>query len=73
MAARFSVSLRAHVAGDDLLGGGIDGDLSGSKNQALGSNGLRVRANSFRSLVGGDHFAHDSSCLLRFYGDDDEK
>src|SRR5260370_20000301 len=55
-----TVGLRTYVAGDDLLGGGIDGDLSGSKDQALGPNGLRVRADSFRSLVGGDRF-HDSS------------
>jgi len=56
-----AVGLRAHITGDDLRGGGIDGDLSGSKDQALGSNGLRVGSDGLRGLLGGDHFAHDSS------------
>src|ERR1035441_8224414 len=56
-----AVGLRAYIAGDDLRGGGIDRDLSGSKDQPRGSNGLRVRPNGLRSLLGGDHFAHDSS------------
>src|ERR1700674_338150 len=56
-----AVGLRAHIAADDLRGGGIDGDLSGSKDQALGSNCLRVGADGLRGLLGGDHFAHDSS------------
>src|SRR5260370_7805651 len=63
-----AVGLRAHITGDDLRGGGIDGDLSGSKDQALGSNCLRVGADGLRSLLGGGHFAHGSPstcCSIR--------
>src|SRR5437660_6105973 len=60
-----AVGLRAHIAGDDLCGGGIDGDLSGSKDQALRSNCLGVGADGSRGLLGGDHFAHDSSSACR--------
>src|SRR5580658_2088679 len=56
-----AVSLRADVACDHLLGGGIDGYLSGYEDQALGPNGLRVGADGLRGLSGGDYVAHDSS------------
>ncbi len=56
-----AVGLGADVSGDDLLGGGINGDLSGGKDQALGTNRLRVGADGFGSVVGGDDFAHKSS------------
>src|ERR1019366_8650096 len=55
------VGLRAYVAGDYLLGGGIDGDLSGCEDQVQGSNGLRVGADRLRGLIGGDYVAHASS------------
>src|SRR5208282_1415388 len=57
-----AVGLRAYVTGDHLLGGGIDGYLSGCEDQTLGSNGLRVGADGLRGLIGGDYVAHDSSC-----------
>src|ERR1039457_1287802 len=55
------VGLRAYVAGDYLLGCGIDVDLSGCEDQVQGSNGLRVGADRLRGLIGGDYVAHDSS------------
>src|SRR5450631_263292 len=47
-----AVGLGAYVARDDLLGGGIDGDLSGREDQALSSDGLRVRADGLGGVLG---------------------
>ncbi len=50
--------LRGDVAADELLGGGINGDLAGDEDEAVGFDGLRVGSDSFGSVVGGDDLAH---------------
>jgi len=51
--------LRGDVAGNELLGGGVERNLAGKKKKAVGANGLRIRADGARAAVGGDDVAHD--------------
>src|SRR4029077_3700535 len=47
-----------------LLGRRIDCHLAGNEYESVGLDGLRVRADSLRSVFGGNNFAHESSSQL---------
>ena len=46
-----ALGLRGDVAGDDLPGRGIDRDLAGGEQEAIGDDALRVRADGGGRLV----------------------
>src|SRR5271166_5371979 len=56
-----ALGLRGDVSGNELLGGGIEGDLAGEKDEAVGLDGLGVRADGFGAGGGGDDLTHASS------------
>src|SRR5580693_248370 len=56
-----AVRLCFNVADDNLLGRGIDGDLSRDEDKSVRSNGLRVRADGLRGVFCKNNFAHRDS------------
>src|SRR5512143_1315743 len=56
-----AIGLSSDISGDDELGGGIEGHLSGGEDKASGLGGLRVGADCLRCLIGGDDVAHECS------------
>src|SRR4051812_26503126 len=69
-----SLRLLGNTAGHDLTRGRIDGHLPGNEDESSGLDGLRIRPNRLRPLLGGDHFSHalppgsrlqKKNCLIR--------
>jgi CheY-like chemotaxis protein len=58
------ISLLGYVSADHLLGRWVNRHLSGNKYKAIGLDGLGIRSDGFRAVVGGDYFTHGASKCL---------
>src|SRR5580704_1939240 len=56
-----ALSLKGHVTAEQRVGAGIERNLAGDKDKAIGFDGLRIGSDGGWTIFGYDYVAHESS------------